>query len=194
MTDFPIEVQHGRMTLRFPAGTPSAAIDKRLKAIDRASKESPTPKRPSLPKLTRCKVPTQEMMDAAGTIVPEDGYIDKHTQKVAKYAAPGRPLVVMPEEMLKAGLLAIAHRTLKKWEAENPPEYAKWMAARDNGLLASKSTESIEKVVASILRPGGRVVSGRFAASLVWGLEELERRSKGQACDCAGFCDCEVAA
>jgi hypothetical protein len=38
------------------------------------------------------------------------------------------------------------------------------------------TTEANEKVVASILKPGGRVVSGKYAASLVWGLEELERR------------------
>ena len=113
------------------------------------------------------------MMEAARTVVGEDGklYVKGATHR---YMAPGKPLVAMPPDMLKAGLLAIAHRTLKKWPDENRLEYDKWMARR--GDLANMSTEHIEKVVASILRPGGRVVSGKFAASLVWGLEELERR------------------
>lgn len=178
-----IRVKHGRMTLWFPSGTTQAAIDKRLKAIDAATKQAqkivanPRSTWPKLPKPTRCKVPSVEMMEAAGTVVPEHGYTDRHTKNVAKWSAPGQPLVVMPLDMLKAGLLAAAHRTLKKWPAENPPQYEKWCRYRDEQ-LPSLPTEHIEKVVASILRPGGRVASGAYAASLVWGLEELERRAQ----------------
>jgi hypothetical protein len=146
---------HGRMRLAFPAGTSQAAIDKRLKAIDKASKESPTPKRPSLPKPTRVKVPSLDMM------------------KAARYGE-----VVMPPDMLKAGLLAMAHRTLKKWPDENPPEYAKWMQRKEGGAILAMSTERLERVVGSILKPTGSVQTGPYAASLVWGLEELERREK----------------
>jgi hypothetical protein len=104
------------------------------------------------------------MLEAAGT-----------SANVRWYSAPGQPLVVMPLDMLKAGLLAAARRTLKKWPDENPPEYAKWVAMRE-AKLSSMGTEHLVKVVASILRPGGRVASGKYAASFVWGLEELERR------------------
>lgn len=177
-----IRVQVGRMTLAFPPGTSKAEIAKRVKAVETAPRRSAAAEAAKwkLPKPTRVKAPSVDMMHAAGTTVPEHGYMDRHSAKVQKYTAPGKPLAVLPVEMLRAGLLAQAERTLKKWPAENPPEHAAWMAKVEGGELAKLSTEHLEKVVASILRPGGRVASGKFAASLVYGLAELDRR-KAQA-------------
>lgn len=157
-----ITVLHGRMRLTFPAGTPRAEIDKRLKAIDRATKESPTPKRPSLPKLTRVKVPSKDMLEAAG-------------RKGVTMQRPDMPEVILPEDRLHAGLVATAERELKLWAKHDPHGYRQFMAKVESGAIDNVPTEYIERMLASILRPGGRV-SGKFAGSVVYGLAELAKR------------------
>lgn len=104
-------VHHGRMRVAFPAGTPQAEIDKRLKKMD--------------------------------------------------------------------AQIATCHRELAKWAKEDPHTYATWEARRADGSVAKISTERLREILASILRPGGRL-TGQYAASVVYGLDELARRENAQ--------------
>lgn len=164
----------GRMTVTFDPALPEAKRQALLKDIEAVSKQQRR-KGPTMPRLTRLKVPTKGMLEAAATIVPEDGWMHRGTPRAVRYAAPGRPLLVMPEDALRAGILKQAEREVRLWEKQEPDNYRRWMRNIEEGRLERMPTEDIERVLASIIRPGGRV-SGKFAASVVYGLAELERR------------------
>lgn len=177
--EFPVVVQHGRMRVAFPAGTPQAEIDKRLKKMDANVKAGRKPDtRLKMPKLTRLKSPSVGMVKDAGEMVGRDG-IAYEKGKRRRYMAAGKPLVVMPAEVLRDAQIATCHRELAKWANEDPLNHAKWAKAASDGTFTKMGTEQIEKVLASILRPGGRL-SGVYAASVVYGLDELARRENEQ--------------
>lgn len=175
--EFPVVVHHGRMRVAFPAGTPQSEIDKRLKKMDANVKAGRRPDtRLKMPKLTRLKSPSVGMVKDAGVTVGDDGkmYVKGATHR---YMAAGKPIVILPAEVLREAQIATCHRELAKWskDAYTRADSEKWAEAARSGKLAKMPTEQIEKVLASILRPGGRL-SGVYAASVVYGLDELARR------------------
>lgn len=174
-----IIVHHGRMRVAFPAGTPQSEIDKRLKKMDANVSAGRKPDtRLKMPKLTRLKSPSVGMVKDAGFTVPDDGklYVKGVTHR---YMAAGKPLVVLPAEVLRDAQIATCHRELAKLAKEDPHTYATWEARRADGSVAKISTERLREILASILRPGGRL-TGQYAASVVYGLDELARRENAQ--------------
>lgn len=136
----------GNMRVTFDPALPAAKRAKLIAEIEKAG--GVRDRRPAMPRLTRIKVPTKDMLEAAG-----------------------RGEVVLPDEALRAGLIKQAERELKLWQKHDPHGYARYMAND----VTKVPTDQIERVLESILRPGGRV-SGKFAASVVLGVAELERR------------------
>lgn len=167
-------VKIGNLRLTFAPGLSQA---ERVKLVSKAEKVGVRASRPTRPAITaygKSAKPTAAMLKASGERV--------HGDYGSRPGQPGEPMLTMSQGMpepYRDAMIAQAERELAKWERDDPHGHGRFMARLAKDGLEGVSTERLEAVVASILRPGGRVV-GTFAASLIYGLAELDRR-KGLA-------------
>lgn len=167
--DDAIQVQVGRMQLAFPAGTPQATIDRKVKQVQEAPRKAAREaarylRMDAMPK--PLKRPTVDMLRCAGLDPKDPEWIS------------------MPEDLRRAGMLDLARKRYAAW-LKNPkgdPDAEKYRdSAYVRQVVGQATDEDLERLIESNLKPGA-LVDRKFAATLVecWD-ERVRRAGEGQA-------------
>lgn len=158
----------GRMTVTFDENVSAAKRAAILKGIEAA----PARYRREQAKYLKADPPAKPLRAPSVAMLEDTGTIGSWP-----YVNRERPILVMPEDVRREGVVKLARGRYKVWlkDPKGDPVASKWTPEGVSRRLASLTDADLERLIESNIQPGGRLVA-QFAGTLVEAWDERERR------------------
>lgn len=158
----------GRMRVTFNDDVPEAKRKAILKKIEAA----PAKYLREQAKYLKADMPAKPLKAPSAAMLEDTGTIGSWP-----YVNRERPILVMPEDVRREGVVKLARTRYKAWlkDPKGDPVASKWTPDGVASRLASLTDADLERLIESNIQPVGRLVA-QFAGTLVEAWDELAAR------------------